>query len=51
MSRYDSILPYWVCPECGVGVHSEATAMDDWGGEEVGVGPECLECEVEMIPS
>ena len=41
-------LPIWECPSCGKQVRCDPVASDDWGGEEVAVGPECLECEEEM---
>lgn len=34
----------WECAGCGHRVRSDPLAMDDWGGTEVGIGPDCDEC-------
>jgi len=36
--------PLWSCPDCGAEVRCEPLAGDDWGGEEVAVGPDCDKC-------
>lgn len=45
-----SKLPLWECDGCHRLEFSEPTAGDDWGGEEVGMGPLCPDCEEEMNP-
>lgn len=36
--------PSWECDECGKVFQDDPAACDDWGGEEVAVGPDCPEC-------
>ena len=40
--------PLWECPDCGKQVRCDPTASDDWGDDEVAVGPTCEECEEYM---
>jgi len=40
--------PLWECPDCGATKRSEPVASDDRGGEPVGIGPDCDECESPM---
>lgn len=41
-------LPLWRCPDCGVERRCDVLCGDDWGGVEVGLGPECDECDEYM---
>lgn len=38
----------WACPTCDKTVRSDPLASDDWGGEEVLIGPDCEDCGDEM---
>ena len=40
--------PLWECPSCGETMRSDALGCDDWGGEEVAIGPDCPGCDEAM---
>jgi len=38
----------WHCEDCHITVDSDPVAHDDWGDQEVAIGPCCQHCEMEM---
>jgi len=38
----------WHCPDCGQVVESDPQASDDWGCDEIALGPECEHCDEYM---
>ena len=35
----------WECPGCGEECRCDPVAGDDWGGEDVAIGPDCDDCD------
>jgi len=40
--------PLWACPGCDYEVRCDPLGCDDWGGEEVAIGPDCPDCDESM---